>query len=65
MYVCTVAVVSCYPCSFLCRSVAVDSNNQVAVLQLNHKTELLLHTSTASFLLVREMFHKKYIIIIL
>ncbi|KAG7214822.1 hypothetical protein INR49_010714 [Caranx melampygus] len=44
-----------YSCSysFLCRSVAVDSSNQVAVLQLTHKAELLLHTSTASFLLYK------------
>uniref|UniRef100_A0A4W6DE38 Laminin subunit alpha 3 n=1 Tax=Lates calcarifer TaxID=8187 RepID=A0A4W6DE38_LATCA len=41
------------PCSFLCRSVAVDSSNQVAVLQLSHKTELLLQTSTTSFLLYK------------
>ncbi|KAM3866222.1 laminin subunit alpha-3-like [Diretmus argenteus] len=46
-----------YSCaySFLCRTVAVDSNNRVAVLQLPHKAELLLQTSTASFLL-----HKVY-----
>ncbi|XP_068196189.1 laminin subunit alpha-3-like isoform X2 [Antennarius striatus] len=44
-----------YSCaySFLCRSVAVDSNNQVTVLQLSHKTEVLLQTSTASFLLYK------------
>ncbi|XP_071346604.1 laminin subunit alpha-3-like isoform X2 [Trachinotus anak] len=44
-----------YSCaySFLCRSVAVDSSNQVAVLQLSHRTELLLQTSTASFLLYK------------
>uniref|UniRef100_A0A8D3BQR4 Laminin subunit alpha 3 n=1 Tax=Scophthalmus maximus TaxID=52904 RepID=A0A8D3BQR4_SCOMX len=44
-----------YSCaySFLCRSVAVDSSNQVAALQLNHKTELLLQTSTTSFLLYK------------
>uniref|UniRef100_A0A665UIL9 Laminin subunit alpha 3 n=1 Tax=Echeneis naucrates TaxID=173247 RepID=A0A665UIL9_ECHNA len=44
-----------YSCaySFLCRSVAVDSSNQVAALQLTHKTELLLQTSTASFLLYK------------
>ncbi|XP_018532086.1 laminin subunit alpha-3 isoform X1 [Lates calcarifer] len=44
-----------YSCaySFLCRSVAVDSSNQVAVLQLSHKTELLLQTSTTSFLLYK------------
>ncbi|XP_026168530.1 laminin subunit alpha-3-like isoform X2 [Mastacembelus armatus] len=39
--------------SFLCRSVAVDSSNQVAVLQLTHRTELLLQTSTTSFLLYK------------
>uniref|UniRef100_A0A3B4Y231 Laminin subunit alpha 3 n=1 Tax=Seriola lalandi dorsalis TaxID=1841481 RepID=A0A3B4Y231_SERLL len=44
-----------YSCaySFLCRSVAVDSSNQVAVLQLTHKTELLLQTSTTSFLMYK------------
>ncbi|XP_044075989.1 laminin subunit alpha-3-like isoform X2 [Siniperca chuatsi] len=44
-----------YSCtySFLCRSVAVDSSNQVSVLQLTHKTEVLLQTSTASFLLYK------------
>ncbi|KAG8014177.1 Laminin subunit alpha-3 [Nibea albiflora] len=44
-----------YSCaySFLCRSVAVDSNNQVTMLQLSHKTEILLQTSTASFLLYK------------
>ncbi|XP_056148615.1 laminin subunit alpha-3-like [Lampris incognitus] len=41
--------------SFLCRSVVVDGSNRVAQLQLSHKTELLLQTSTASFLL-----HKVY-----
>ncbi|XP_061878635.1 laminin subunit alpha-3-like isoform X1 [Entelurus aequoreus] len=46
-----------YSCaySFLCRSVAVDSMNQVAVFHLTHRTELLLQTSSASFLL-----HKVY-----
>ncbi|XP_077376606.1 laminin subunit alpha-3-like isoform X1 [Festucalex cinctus] len=46
-----------YSCdySFLCRSVVVDSGNQVAMLQLAHRTELLLQTSTAFFLL-----HKVY-----
>ncbi|KAM3604519.1 uncharacterized protein V6R79_012395 [Siganus canaliculatus] len=46
-----------YSCafSFLCRSVAVDSNNRVAVVQLSHKTKVLLQTSTSSFLL-----HKLY-----
>ncbi|XP_030015975.1 laminin subunit alpha-3-like isoform X2 [Sphaeramia orbicularis] len=44
-----------YSCaySFLCRSVAVDSSNRVAALQLTHRTELLLQTSTASFLLYK------------
>ncbi|XP_037643626.1 laminin subunit alpha-3-like isoform X2 [Sebastes umbrosus] len=44
-----------YSCafSFLCRSVAVDSSNQVTVLQLDHKTEVLLQTSTTSFLLYK------------
>ncbi|XP_028448187.1 laminin subunit alpha-3 isoform X1 [Perca flavescens] len=44
-----------YSCaySFLCRSVAVDSSSQVTVLQLTHKTELLLQTSTTSFLLYK------------
>ncbi|XP_008332400.1 laminin subunit alpha-3 isoform X3 [Cynoglossus semilaevis] len=44
-----------YSCaySFLCRSVAVDSSNQVAVLQLSHRTEILLLTSTTSFLLYK------------
>ncbi|KAM6919501.1 laminin subunit alpha-3-like [Lycodopsis pacificus] len=44
-----------YSCafSFLCRSVAVDSSNTVAMLQLTHKTEILLQTSTTSFLLYK------------
>uniref|UniRef100_UPI0037E92AE9 laminin subunit alpha-3-like n=1 Tax=Semicossyphus pulcher TaxID=241346 RepID=UPI0037E92AE9 len=44
-----------YSCaySFLCRSVAVDSNNQVTALQLTHKTEVLLQTSTTSFMLYK------------
>lgn len=42
-------------CSFLCRSVAVDSSNRVAILQLTHKTDLLLQTSTTSFMLVKEI----------
>ncbi|XP_058487895.1 laminin subunit alpha-3-like isoform X2 [Solea solea] len=44
-----------YSCaySFLCRSVAVDSSNRVAVLQLTHRTELLLQISTTSFLLYK------------
>lgn len=53
---CFSAVVCLKSCSFLCRSVAVDSNNQVTMLQLSHKTEILLQTSTATFLLVREVF---------
>ncbi|XP_062285798.1 laminin subunit alpha-3-like isoform X1 [Scomber scombrus] len=49
------ARVNIYSCaySFLCRSVAVDSSNKVAMLQLTHKTELLLQTSTTSFLLYK------------
>ncbi|XP_054482290.1 laminin subunit alpha-3-like [Anoplopoma fimbria] len=39
--------------SFLCRSVAVDSSNKVTMLQLTHKTEILLQTSTTSFLLYK------------
>ncbi|XP_041914213.1 laminin subunit alpha-3-like isoform X1 [Alosa sapidissima] len=48
-----------YSCtySFLCRSVAVDGMNRVAKLQMAHRTELLLQTSTASFLL-----HKVYVV---
>uniref|UniRef100_A0A3Q1AX50 Laminin subunit alpha 3 n=1 Tax=Amphiprion ocellaris TaxID=80972 RepID=A0A3Q1AX50_AMPOC len=42
-----------FSCSNLCRSVAVDSRNQVAVLELTHKTEVLLQTSTTSFLLYK------------
>ncbi|CAJ1072333.1 laminin subunit alpha-3-like [Xyrichtys novacula] len=44
-----------YSCaySFLCRSVAVDGSNQVSVLQLTHKTDVLLQTSTTSFLLYK------------
>ncbi|KAM4728827.1 laminin subunit alpha-3-like isoform 2-T2 [Anableps anableps] len=44
-----------YSCAFstLCRSVAVDSRNQVAMLQLSHRTEILLQTSTTSFLLYK------------
>ncbi|XP_034090494.1 laminin subunit alpha-3-like isoform X3 [Gymnodraco acuticeps] len=44
-----------YSCaySFLCRSVAVESSNKVTVLQLDHKTEVLLQTSTTSFLLYK------------
>ncbi|KAF3699380.1 Laminin subunit alpha-3 [Channa argus] len=49
------ARVNIYSCafSFLCRSVAVDSRDQVAALQLTHSTELLLQTSTTSFLLYK------------
>nr|XP_054596449.1 laminin subunit alpha-3 isoform X2 [Nothobranchius furzeri] len=39
--------------SFLCRSVAVNSRNQVAMLPLSHRTEILLQTSTTSFLLYK------------
>ncbi|XP_029308567.1 LOW QUALITY PROTEIN: laminin subunit alpha-3-like [Cottoperca gobio] len=44
-----------YSCaySFLCRSVAVDNSNKVTVVQLSHKTEVLLQTSTTSFLLYK------------
>ncbi|XP_034469915.1 laminin subunit alpha-3-like, partial [Hippoglossus hippoglossus] len=44
-----------YSCaySFLCRSVAVDSSNQVAALQLSHRTDLLLQISTTSLLLYK------------
>ncbi|XP_059201052.1 laminin subunit alpha-3-like [Centropristis striata] len=44
-----------YSCaySFLCRSVAVDSSNRVTMLQFTHKTDVLLQTSTASFLLYK------------
>uniref|UniRef100_A0A7N6FHB8 Laminin subunit alpha 3 n=1 Tax=Anabas testudineus TaxID=64144 RepID=A0A7N6FHB8_ANATE len=51
----TLARANIYSCaySFLCRSVAVDTSNQVAALQLTHRTELLLQTSTTSFLLYK------------
>ncbi|CAL8279923.1 unnamed protein product [Lota lota] len=44
-----------YSCSysFLCRSVAVDSNSRVAFLQLEHRNEVLLHASSANFLLFK------------
>ncbi|XP_029970340.1 laminin subunit alpha-3-like isoform X2 [Salarias fasciatus] len=44
-----------YSCalSHLCRSVALDSRNQVAMLQLTHRTEVLLQTSTTSFFLYK------------
>uniref|UniRef100_A0A8C4F1H6 Laminin subunit alpha 3 n=1 Tax=Dicentrarchus labrax TaxID=13489 RepID=A0A8C4F1H6_DICLA len=38
---------------FLCRSVAVDGSNHITMLQLSHKTEILLQTSTTSFLLYK------------
>eukprot|EP00063_Salmo_salar_P020916 XP_013995751.1 PREDICTED: laminin subunit alpha-3-like isoform X7 [Salmo salar] len=49
------ARVNIYSCqfSFLCRSVAVDGINRMAVFQLTHKAELLLQTSTASLLLYK------------
>ncbi|KAJ8337032.1 hypothetical protein SKAU_G00382520 [Synaphobranchus kaupii] len=39
--------------SFLCRGVAVDGSGRIAVLQMDHKTDILLQTSTASFLLYK------------
>ncbi|XP_078791367.1 laminin subunit alpha-3 isoform X1 [Oryzias latipes] len=50
-----VARVNIYTCAFstLCRSAAVDSKNQVARLELVHRTEILLQTSTTSFLLYK------------
>uniref|UniRef100_A0AAV2JTK7 Laminin subunit alpha-3-like n=1 Tax=Knipowitschia caucasica TaxID=637954 RepID=A0AAV2JTK7_KNICA len=44
-----------YSCtySFLCRSVVVDSSNRLAVLQLTHKTGLMLQTSTTMFMLYK------------
>ncbi|XP_035285907.1 laminin subunit alpha-3-like isoform X2 [Anguilla anguilla] len=39
--------------SFLCRGVAVDGSGRVALLQMDHKTDVLLQTSTASFLLYK------------
>ncbi|KAM9323132.1 laminin subunit alpha-3-like [Pholidichthys leucotaenia] len=44
-----------YSCALnvLCRSVVVDSRKQVAEFQLTHKTEVVLQTSTASFLLYK------------
>ncbi|XP_061694545.1 laminin subunit alpha-3 isoform X3 [Syngnathoides biaculeatus] len=41
--------------SFLCRSAALDSRNQPAIVHLAHRTEVVLQTSGASFLL-----HKVY-----
>lgn len=46
-------------CSFLCRSVTLDGSNRASVLQLSHKTEVLMQTSATSFLLVREPFPQK------
>ncbi|KAJ8012102.1 hypothetical protein DPEC_G00065190, partial [Dallia pectoralis] len=47
-----------YSCqySFLCRSVAVDETNRLAVFQLTHKAELVLQTSSASLLLVHKVY---------
>ncbi|XP_037538133.1 laminin subunit alpha-3 [Nematolebias whitei] len=44
-----------YNCAFsmLCRSVVVNGKNQVAKLQLSHRTEIILHTSTTSLLLYK------------
>ncbi|XP_041102067.1 laminin subunit alpha-3-like isoform X2 [Polyodon spathula] len=44
-----------YSCkySFLCRSVAVDGKNRIAVYELPTNAELLLQASTASFLLYK------------
>lgn len=43
----------------------MDGSDRVAAFQLSHKTEILLQTSTASLLLVREVFpppvHRSYI----
>lgn len=39
-------------CSFLCRGVAVDGSGRVSMLKMDHKTDVLLQSSTASFLLV-------------
>ncbi|XP_075877558.1 laminin subunit alpha-3-like isoform X2 [Nelusetta ayraudi] len=49
------ARVNIYSCaySFLCRSVAVESGNRVAVFQLSHRTDVRLQSSTASFLLYK------------
>ncbi|CAG07616.1 unnamed protein product, partial [Tetraodon nigroviridis] len=50
-----------YSCtySFFCRSVALDGSNRASVLQLSHKTEVLMQTSTTLLLLVRERFPQK------
>ncbi|CAN9502837.1 unnamed protein product [Ophioblennius macclurei] len=44
-----------YSCTYshLCRSVAVDNKNQAAMLQMTHRTEVILQTSTTSFLLYK------------
>ncbi|XP_030218470.1 laminin subunit alpha-3 isoform X1 [Gadus morhua] len=44
-----------YSCSysFLCRSVAVGGNSRVTFLQLEHRNEILLHASSANFLLFK------------
>uniref|UniRef100_A0AAY5K1A5 Laminin subunit alpha 3 n=1 Tax=Esox lucius TaxID=8010 RepID=A0AAY5K1A5_ESOLU len=51
----TQARANIYSCqySFLCRGVAVDGTNRLAVFQLTHKAELVLLTSTASLLLYK------------
>ncbi|XP_072567322.1 laminin subunit alpha-3 isoform X1 [Paramormyrops kingsleyae] len=53
------ARVNIYSCaySFLCRSVALDQSNRVALLQLAHRTEIILETHANSVLL-----HKVYAI---
>ncbi|XP_061588324.1 laminin subunit alpha-3-like isoform X2 [Cololabis saira] len=44
-----------YSCAFstLCRSVAVDNRNQVAIMQLTHRADILIQTFTTSFLLYK------------
>uniref|UniRef100_H3DCP0 Laminin subunit alpha 3 n=1 Tax=Tetraodon nigroviridis TaxID=99883 RepID=H3DCP0_TETNG len=44
-----------YSCtySFFCRSVALDGSNRASVLQLSHKTEVLMQTSTTLLLLYK------------
>uniref|UniRef100_A0A8C5AC32 Laminin subunit alpha 3 n=1 Tax=Gadus morhua TaxID=8049 RepID=A0A8C5AC32_GADMO len=42
----------CIAC-FLCRSVAVGGNSRVTFLQLEHRNEILLHASSANFLLFK------------
>ncbi|KAJ8267959.1 hypothetical protein COCON_G00131310 [Conger conger] len=39
--------------SFLCRGVVVDGSSRVAMLQMDHKTDVMLQSSTASFLLYK------------